>query len=193
MTAERQQKIEQVLSHRQANLTVVLEDVQDPRNITAVMRTCDGVGIQDIYIINTNLPQIRKFKFKSGSSAAKWVTIHQFTNVADCFAELRGKFSTILTTHLSSDAVNLYAIDFTESVALVFGNEQNGISEEMKALADGNFVIPQVGMVQSLNISVACAVSVYEAYRQKKQAGHYDQPGLPEGRLGAMREEWGKA
>jgi tRNA (guanosine-2'-O-)-methyltransferase len=78
--------------------------------------------------------------------------------VEECFAALRKNFSVILTTHLSSDAIDLYSIDFTQSVALVFGNEGDGVSEKARALADGNFIIPQVGMVQSLNISVACAV-----------------------------------
>ena len=96
------------------------------------------------------------------------------------FAELRKKFPLILTTHLSSSAVSLYEIDFIKPVALVFGNEHDGVSEEIRALADGNFVIPQVGMIRSLNISVACAVCLYEAYRQKQAAAHYETIKLPD-------------
>jgi len=191
MTNERKQKVEAVLNNRQTNLTIVLEDVQDPRNVTAVMRTADAVGIQDIYVINTGRPNIKKFGYKSGSSAGKWVTLHQFTDTESCFEALRERFDTILTTHLSSDAIELYSIDFTQSVALVFGNEQEGVSEKARALADGNFIIPQVGMVQSLNISVACAVSIYEAYRQKKQAGHYNQSTMPAEQFNLLKEQWG--
>ena len=191
MTNERKQKVEAVLNNRQTNLTIVLEDVQDPRNVTAVMRTADAVGIQDIYVINTGRPNIKKFGYKSGSSAGKWVTLHQFTDTESCFEALRQRFDTILTTHLSSDAIDLYSIDFTQSVAIVFGNEQEGVSEKARALADGNFIIPQVGMVQSLNISVACAVSIYEAYRQKKQAGHYNQSTMPAEQFNLLKEQWG--
>ena len=190
MTLERQEKIVKVLHQRQAGLTVVMENVQDPHNISAVMRTCDAVGIQDIYILNTKIPRHEKFGVKSSSSALKWLTIHQFDNVTDCFEALRKKYDLILTTHLSSDAVSLYGIDFLQSIALVFGNEHAGVSEEVRALADGNFIIPQMGMIQSLNISVACAVSVYEAFRQKYQAGDYAQPSLPEDQLKSLLKEW---
>ena len=189
MTEERRNKVQTVLNKRQSNLTIVFEDVQDPRNITAVMRTADAVGVQDIYIINSGKP-IRKLGYKSGGSTAKWVTVHQFATVEECFTELRKRFSVILTTHLSSDAIELYSIDFTQSVALVFGNEGDGVSEKARELADGNFIIPQVGMVQSLNISVACAVSIYEAYRQKKLAGHYEQSSMPAEQMKALSIEW---
>ena len=171
MTPERRNKLVQVLHRRQPDLTVVMENVQDPHNISAVMRTCDAVGIQDIYILNTKIPRHAKFGPKSSSSAAKWLTLHQYDNAADCFAVLRQQYHRILTTHLATDAVNLYDIDFTGSVALVFGNEHEGVSEEIRAMADGNFIVPQMGIIQSLNISVACAVSIYEAMRQKGE-GH---------------------
>ena len=180
MTPERTNKLLTVLNRRQSNLTVVLENVFDPHNVSAVMRTCDSVGIQDIYIINTKIPPHKEWGFKSSSSARKWVTSHQFTDVQECFAALRSKYSRILTTHLGDGSIGLYDIDFTESIALIFGNETHGVSEEIRKLADGNFVIPQMGIIRSLNISVACAVTIYEAYRQKKQAGQYDQPSLPE-------------
>lgn len=175
MTPERRDRLLQVLSKRQPDLAVVLENVFDPHNISAVMRTCDAVGIQDVYILNTKIPRHKKWGARSSSSAAKWLTVHQFENADDCFALLRQRYSTILTTHLSTDAVSLYEINFTRPVALVFGNEHSGVSEEIRQKADGNFIIPQVGIIQSLNISVACAVSLYEAFRQKNNAGHYQR------------------
>jgi len=191
MTPERQAKIEAVLSKRQGNITVVLENVFDPHNISAVMRSCDAVGIQEIYVLNTKIPRHKKWGDRSSSSANKWLTVHQFTDLEACYAELRRRFDRILTTHLSSDAVSLYETDLTLSTALVFGNEHAGVSEEFLALADGNIIIPQMGMIQSLNISVACAVTLYEAFRQKQGAGHYRQPGLLPDQHAALAQQWG--
>lgn len=191
MTPERSKRLNDVLSKRQPGLTLLLENVHDPHNISAVMRTCDAVGIQDIYILNTHIPKHKKWGARSSSSAAKWLTIHQFTDINECFAELRKHFDKIYTTHLSADAVGMHQLDLTQKVALVFGNEHNGVSEETIALSDGNFIIPQVGIIQSLNISVACAVTLYEAYRQKTLAGHYDEPQLSEPHLEGLKAEWG--
>jgi tRNA (guanosine-2'-O-)-methyltransferase len=191
MTPERYTRLTTVLNKRQPDITVVLENVFDPHNISAVMRTCDAIGVQDIYILNHKIAPHKKWGEKSSSSAVKWLTIHQFTDAGECFIALRKKYKKIYTTHLSSDAVSLHELDLTESVALIFGNEHSGVSEEIIAMADGNFIIPQVGIIKSLNISVACAVSLYEAYRQKNNAGHYNQPKLGSDQLNQLRDEWG--
>ncbi|MGB4936311.1 MAG: RNA methyltransferase [Ferruginibacter sp.] len=191
MTPERNERLTSVLDKRQPDLTVLLENVFDPHNISAVMRTCDAVGIQDIYILNTKIPPHKKWGAKSSSSAAKWLTVHQFTDAVECFAELRKHFSKIYTTHLSSVAVGLHDLNLTEPVCLVFGNEHGGISEEIIAMADGNFIIPQVGIIKSLNISVACAVCLYEAYRQKNEVGHYGSIKLNGNRLDDLKTDWG--
>ena len=191
MTPERNSRLNNVLAKRQPNLTVVLENVSDPHNIAAVMRTCDAVGVQDVYILNTNIELHKKWSAKTSSSAAKWLTVHQFTEATECFAALRKKFNKIYTTHLGTGAAGLHELDLTESVALIFGNEHHGVSADIIQLADGNFIIPQVGIIKSLNISVACAVSLYEAYRQKCNAGHYDQMQLGEIELAALKETWG--
>lgn len=190
MTPERHNKLTSVLNKRQGDIAVVMENVFDPHNISAVMRTCDAVGVQDIYILNTKIPRHKKWGAKSSSSAAKWLTVHQFENAEECFSLLRNRYSTILTTHLSSDAVSLHSIDFTKSIALVFGNEHSGVSDEIRAMADGNFIIPQVGIIQSLNISVACAVTLYEAFRQKTNAGHYNQQHLDDVRHNELFKLW---
>ncbi len=190
MTPERTERINEVLAKRQPGLTVVLENVNDPHNIAAVMRTCDAVGIQDIYILNTKIGAHEAWSAKASSSAVNWLTIHQFTNLNECIAALREKFDKIYTTHLSTDAVGLYELDLTKKVALVFGNEHDGCSEEIIALADGNFIIPQVGMIKSLNISVACAVSVYEAFRQRDAIGDYDKIQLDTTVANDLMQKW---
>src|SRR4030095_10812999 len=150
MTPERRQKLLSVLNKRQNDLTVVLENVFDPHNISAVMRSCDAVGIQEVYVLNNRIPRHKKWGARSSSSAAKWLTIYQFDNAAECFNELRKKYSRILTTHLATDASDLYSLDLTQSVALIFGNEHSGVSEEIISMADGNFIIPQSGIIRSL-------------------------------------------
>lgn len=191
MTPERRNKLTTVLQQRQNNITIVMENVHDPHNISAVMRTCDAVGIQNIYILNTKIPRHKKWGSKSSSSAAKWLTIHEFDNAEKCFEQLRAHYHKIFTTHLSSDATSLYDLDLTENIALVFGNEHDGVSEEIRVLADGNFIIPQVGIIQSLNISVACAVSIYEAFRQKQLAKHYENNSIIDPQFDLLKKEWG--
>jgi tRNA (guanosine-2'-O-)-methyltransferase len=190
MTPSRAHKIDQVLNKRQSGLTVVMENVHDPHNIYAVMRTCDAVGIQDIYVLNTELPKAGHFGIKSSSSANKWLTIHQFHDVQECFVALRESYDFIYTTYLGQTSKSVFEIDFTQRVALVFGNEHNGVSIEARNLADGNFIIPQVGMIPSLNISVACAVAIYEAFRQRKQAGLYDELVQPHPNKDSIRDLW---
>lgn len=191
MTPERDARLTSVLNKRQDDITVVLENVFDPHNISAVMRSCDAVGIQDIFILTTRMGPHKKWGMKSSSSASKWVTVHQFTDTEVCFKALRERYDKILATHLGTEASSLYDLDLTGSIALVFGNEHDGVSKEALALCDGNFIIPQVGIIRSLNISVACAVSIYEAFRQKSIAGHYDQPRLRVDYLRGLKEQWG--
>lgn len=191
MTPERLDRLTAVLNKRQPGLTIVMENVTDPHNISAVMRTADAVGIQDIYILNTKIPRHKKWGAKSSSSAAKWLTIHQFTDTNECFEALRKNYELIYTTHLAENSVGLHTLDLTKRVALVFGNEHNGVSEEATKLADGNFIIPQVGIIRSLNISVACAVTLYEAYRQREINGLYNAVQLDAAAYSELRKDWG--
>ena len=170
MKEERYNKIKDVADKRQGDLTVILNNVHDPHNIGAVLRTCDSVGIKEIYVLNTD-DTIDKNNLvlgkKSAASARKWIDTFYYTDVEKCIKDIRGKYKHIFGTHLDSDAISMYDLDMTQSIALVFGNEHAGISDEVMKHLDGNFIIPQVGMVQSLNISVAVAVTLYEAYRQR--------------------------
>lgn len=191
MTEERKQRMLHVLDHRQQNITVVMENIFDPHNVFAIMRTCDAVGIQDVYIISTKMPKHKKAGKGSARSANKWVTAHHFTDTKACIAELRNHYTKILSTRFGDNTINVFDIDFTENIALVFGNEQHGVSDELCSLCDGNFLIPQIGMIPSLNVSVACAVTLYEAFRQKSMAGHYASPSLPVERKQGLLNEWG--
>lgn len=174
MTPEREARIKHVLNHRQPDLAIVMENIADPHNIFAVMRTCEAVGAQHIYVLNTVVSKHKRYGQKTSSSAAGWLTIHEYTDTAECMHAVKARHSKVYATHLGVQSHSLYDLDLTESVALVFGNEHSGVTEECLGYCDGNFIIPQVGMVQSLNISVACAITLYETFRQRQAKGLYD-------------------
>ncbi len=173
-TEKRAKKIERVLQHRQLDLTVVLENVHDPHNVSAVLRTCDSVGIYEVFLVYYGAQKFPDLSKRSSASAIKWVELNFFDNIEECYSVLKKRGMKIYTTSLStSNSLSLYELNLVKPTALVFGNEHLGVSEQGVALADGNFLIPQVGMIESLNISVACAVSLYEAFRQRLFAGKY--------------------
>lgn len=190
MTTQRYNRLTSVLNHRQPDLTVVLENVFDPHNVSAAMRTCDAVGIQDVYILNNRIPPHKKWGYRSSSTAAEWLTVHQFTDAESCFNEIRRKYKKIYTSFLGDKSSALYEMNLTESIALVFGNETFGISDDIRKYSDGDFIIPQVGIIKSLNISVACAVTLYEAFRQKNEKGHYETSRLPEKEIQSLKQKW---
>ena len=185
--------MDDVLNMRQNDLVIVMENVEDPHNIGAVMRTADSVGVQEIYVINT-LINPNEFRGKrSAGSAEKWLTIKHFDSVEKCINELKRKGLKIWATHLGAEAISLYETDLSEPIALVFGSERKGLSEELLGHCDGNFIIPQIGMIQSLNISVACAVSLYEAFRQRSAKGMYSGQGrLEQSVRNTIFKEWCK-
>ena len=173
---ERAEKLKTLAANRQRDLTLILENIYDPHNLGAVLRTCDSVGIAEIYALYTieSADIIEKIAgHKSSSGARKWVEVHVFDNTEACFTAVRKKYDRIYGTHLAADSVGLYSLDLNQSVALVFGNEHRGMSEQALNLVDGNYLIPQSGLTKSLNISVACAVSLYEAKRQRMENGRY--------------------
>ncbi|HUX84206.1 MAG TPA: RNA methyltransferase [Chitinophagaceae bacterium] len=181
-----------MLDQRQQDLTVVLENVFDPHNISAVLRSCDAVGIQDVYVLNTRIPPHRKWGHRSSGTASSWMTIHQFTDTGTCMSELKGKFARVLCSTLSDGSVNLFDLDLTGSLALIFGNEQEGVSAEVNHWADTRFQIPQVGMIRSLNISVACAVTLYEAFRQRSLEGSGERRFLDPLRRETLLRQWSR-
>lgn len=176
MTPERMAKFKDVAARRQPDLTVVLENVHDPHNISAVLRSCDSVGIREIFVLYTD-PGLDEDRLelgkRSSAGARKWVDVHFYSDARACFGRVRQRYSRILSTHLDEEAIPLYDLDLSTPVALLFGNERDGVSAEALAYSDGNFTIPQVGMSASLNISVACAVTLYEAFRQRWLQGRY--------------------
>lgn len=190
ITSQRAEKLRRALRQRQPTLTIVLENVHDPHNVSAVIRSCDAVGVSDVHGVYYGRQTFPHLGEKSSASARKWVNVHHHGSIDECFSRLRADGFRIFTTHMDAQSVSLYELDLTQPVALVFGNEHDGVSENARSLADGNFLIPMMGVVQSLNISVACAVSLFEAFRQRHNAGMYNTPGYSDTELKEFERDW---
>ena len=190
-TQRRVTRLESVIARRQPTLTVVLEDVYDPHNASAVLRTCDAVGVLDVHLVYVKQEPPRKsFGRTTSASAAKWLNLHWNDSIEDCYAVLREQGFHILATALQEESREIYDEDFAQPTAFVFGNERDGVSPEGMKLADGTVYIPMQGMVESLNISVSCAVTLYEAMRQRRARGMYEQPQLDDAGSVAVLEDW---
>lgn len=191
VSERRANKIKSVLSHRQPDLTVVLENIHDPHNVSAIFRSADSVGVAEVQLVYTTekFPKLGK---KSSASAIKWVEKRQFKSISECYETLHKEGFKIYATHLGRESVSLYELNLNEKIALVFGNEHKGVSDEAAKLADANFKIPMVGMIQSLNVSVACAVSLFEALRQREINGSYNKPKFKKRELNLLYEKWAK-
>jgi tRNA (guanosine-2'-O-)-methyltransferase len=186
---KRTAKITRAVGNRQPDLVVVMENIHDPHNVSAIIRTCDAIGVGEVYLIYyiEKSPKIGK---KSSASAWKWVKRKNFKTVDDCYSELRDNGYKIYATCLEGKSKSLWDVDFTGKVAIVLGNEHRGVSEEAWKKADGNIQIPMFGMIQSLNVSVASAVILYEIARQRYKAGHYENPKFSEEKYDKILNEW---
>lgn len=190
-TTRRQDRVRSVLERRQPDLTLILENVHDPHNVSAILRSCDAVGVLQVHVVySVESPPPGMFARQTSASAAKWVDVVRHDSMDACVTELRDAGFQVLATALGQESRPLHSWDLTRRVALVVGNEMRGVSDEAMALADGLVEIPMVGMVQSLNVSVASAVCLYEALRQRLAAGAYDAPRLPAEVLSAMEQDW---
>ncbi len=188
-TARRETKIRSVLARRQPGLTVVMENIHDPHNVSAIFRTCDAVGILRAELLYTHEP-FPKIGKKSSSSANKWVDRRRHTTVGECYGALRSEGFRIYATRIAPGSRSLYDLNLTGKVAIVFGNEHRGVSDEAAAAADGIFQIPMMGMIESLNVSVAAAVCLYEALRQRVASGAYTHGGLSEPDRDTLIDDW---
>ncbi len=188
-TERRLNKIRSVIKARQSSLKVVLENIHDPHNVSAIFRTCDAAGIPKVSLLYyiESFPKIGK---KSSASAFKWVEKERFKNVQDCYNHLREEGFKIYASQILDDAKYIYDMDFTNKVAIIFGNEHRGISDEAARLADERFLIPMYGMVQSLNVSVSAAVIIYEALRQRRFKAMYETSTLSSKEIEELVTKW---
>ena len=180
ITERRRAKLERVLRWRQKDLTLVLANIHDPHNVSAIYRSADAFGV-------AALPELGK---KSSASARKWVESVRHRSAEELYAALKAGGHQILATSCTPESKPLGAYDFTKPTAVIMGNEHSGVPAELNSLVDGEVYIPMYGMIQSFNVSVAAAVILSEASRQRVQAGMYDRPSYPPDELAARLEAW---
>lgn len=190
-TEKRIAKIEKVLRSRQHSLHVVLENIHDSHNVSAIYRSCDAVGIPKVSLVYS-IEKYPKLNRTTSASARKWVSSQKFKDIESCYEKLRADGFKIYASLLDPNSKSLYEIDFTEKSAIVLGNENRGVSKLAAHLADETFYIPMYGMIQSLNVSVANAVTLYEACRQRSIKGFYDSSEIDKNELQKMIDDWCK-
>ena len=171
-TEQRLRRLRAVLERRQDDVTVVLDNVHDAHNASAVLRSADGFGIGRVALLYTEHPTPAISKGVSGYTR-KWMTIEQYGDTASCVAAVRARGEQIVATHVEPGAHSHLEIDWTGPVALVLGNEHEGCTPAMRAAADATVAIPMQGMAQSFNVSVAGAIILAELFRQRAKQGMY--------------------
>lgn len=175
MSRERLEKLRTMFAQRQPDLTVIMENVHKPHNFSAVVRTCDAVGALNAHAV---IKEHLRMNTANASSADKWVRVHMHQNVSDAIHEVRKSGHKVVAAHLSPRAIDFRAHDFTKPTAVLLGQELSGVTEEALAMVDAEVIVPMHGLVASLNVSVAAAVILYEAQRQRQVAGMYATPQL---------------
>jgi len=185
---ERKARIDEVVSRRTRTLVVVIEALCDPQNVNAVLRTCDAFGVQEVHVVEGPMKGFDRNK-KISQNADKWLDVSRWASTSECLVALKKRGFAIHVTWLGQGTVGLSDLDFAGPVALVFGNESRGVSDQALALADARFAIPMRGFSQSLNVSVAAAVSLARAVerREAQRGSHGD---LPEAEAQSLRERF---
>jgi tRNA (guanosine-2'-O-)-methyltransferase len=188
MTPDRSARLDAVLSKRQPDLTVFAENLHKPRNFSAMVRDCDAVGINEMHV----LPGEDKLRthWKTSQGAEKWMRIRVHESSETSCDYLKSNGFKLVAAHLDEEAIDYREVDYTQPVALVLGTELFGVSDITLAFVDQQIHIPMMGVSQSLNVSVACAVVLYEAQRQRQAAGMYDSCRLDNETLSRQRFEW---
>lgn len=189
ITPRRLAKMKAVLAKRQPDLTLVLSNIHDPHNVSAIYRSCDAFGIKNVHLhyTNTAFPVLGR---KSSASARKWVDSIRHRNTAEMFEALREQNFQILATSFSETAKSLWNWDFLKPTAIILGNEHEGVEHDLLAQSDGEIYIPMMGMIQSLNVSVAAAVVLAEAARQRQEAGWYEASRMNKDEFEKNLENW---
>ena len=188
-TKERIEKVKRVLSFRQPDLRIVLEEVKNTHNASAVVRTCDAAGILYVDII-TEANEPFPVNEAISTRAEKWLDFHYHTSTKTCLKQLKESGFKIAATHLKEKALEYTELDWAQPLAIVFGNEAEGISDEALSLADYIIRIPMVGMAQSLNLSVSVGIILYEAMKQRRAKGYYDRRRLAEDEFERFTKNW---
>ncbi|GAB7023222.1 TrmH family RNA methyltransferase [Salidesulfovibrio brasiliensis] len=189
ITQKRRDRVDAVTARRQKDLTLVMDNIWDPHNVSAVLRSCDAFGVNRVHLYYTtsSWPDLGK---KSSASAKKWVERVRHSDPAEMIGSMRSQGYQVLRTGFSETARTVMDFDYTKPTAIILSNEHRGTSPELAELVPDEVYIPMQGMVQSFNVSVAAAIMLYEAFKQRNEAGFYDEPSYSPEELEAMREKW---
>ena len=188
MSQNRLVRVLTTLSKRQTDATILLDSVHKPHNLSALIRTCDAVGIPTIHAIPTE-GAVRTLNHTS-SGSHHWVTLMKHPSISDAIGSLKNSGTTIYAAHMSDEAVDFRQVDYTTPCAIILGAEKFGVSPEAAELADQHIKIPLLGMVESLNVSVAGALILYELERQRMEKGLYNKAHYDQKTLEALTFEW---
>ena len=188
-TDERRAKVKRVLENRFADLRVVMEDIKNAHNASAVVRTCDAAGILYVDVISAD-EQPFPVNEAISTRAEKWILINYHENTRACLTELKKKGFALAATFLGEDTIPYTEVDFTKPTAVIFGNEAEGISSVARDMADHIIQIPMWGMVRSLNLSVSTGIILYEAIRQRMISPSYVRRGLSPEEMDTIARRW---
>ena len=188
MLPKRFHRLKKVLARRQPDLTVLMEQVNKPHNFSAILRSCDAVGVLEAHAVppRGGLPLSRD----TSAGTARWIRVQRHPNVEDAAGTLRKEGYRLVAAHPGPDARSHRDQDYTAPTAFVLGAELHGISARARELVDATVTIPMVGMVRSLNVSVAAALLLYEAQRQREGAGMYGRSRLAGEEFDRILFEW---
>ncbi len=188
LVPERKARIDEVVARRTRTLTIVMEAFCDPQNVNAVLRTCEAFGVQEVHVVEGPMKPYDRNK-KITQNADKWLDVRRWRSTRECLEHLRAEGFAIYATHLGPGAKRLEELPFAGKVALVLGNERRGVSEQAVSFADASYAIPMTGFVQSLNVSVAAAISIAKAVerREVERGCHGD---LPDEDAAVLRERF---
>ena len=189
MTPARYARLRAILDRRQPDLTVLMENLTKPHNVSAVIRTCDAVGVAEIHGVS-EAPSFKTRRSSAGGTG-RYVRVHLHTTTQDAIQHLHARGFRVLAAHLTPEARDFRSVDFSLPTAVLLGTERDGVSDDTATRVDGSIFIPIMGAVESLNVSVAAAVILYEAQRQRAAARLYDQPRLDEETCQKLLFEWG--
>ena len=187
MTPERTAKLIQTLNRRQPDLTVITDQVHKPRNIAALVRTCDAVGIPNIHTVTPK----EGYQFNGTTRGSdRWVKTQNHASCDDAITMVKSQGMKVYAAHFSERAVDYRSVDYSQPCAILMGAEKHGVSEAAAEQADEHILIPMMGMVGSLNVSTAAGIILVEAQNQRLQAGMYEQSRLSESEHRDTLFEW---
>lgn len=189
MNPERFQRLQHVLARRQPDLTVLMDGVHKPHNLSAILRNCDAVGVFEAHAVPARKRRL-KADIQISAGASKWVPVHVHESIDQAVEHLHAQGMQVLAAHPDEQALDYRDIDMTQPTAILVGSELHGVSDEALRLADRHVVMPMLGMARSLNVSVATALMLYEAQRQRAQSGLYDTPRIEEPQWTEVLFEW---